>query len=196
MDNIQNLENECTVTDMENMELYNLVGVSVNFLNQMNNDAGEDYLSIAIAEGTIPKTRTPIKKFVLESYKDVLKKNYSVTKMNNPLYRLIYSNIDYDLAQPLLDYFEDEKQCLYTLKNFLECKASFPIVSFTGILTSTVIHIHNINIDKINTIIDISQNSKNSAFNVTLPDNYTTPYNHQFINEMDRIVNKFLVKTK
>lgn len=194
MDNIENLETEVNLENIENGELYELIANSINFLTQNNNEDGQDYLSISIAEGSIPKTSAPIKKFVLESYKDLLKKNNSVRKMNNPLYRLIYSQINYDIAQPLLEYFEDERKCLTTLKKFLNSKMELPKASFTGIFTSTIIHIHNVNIEKINKIIDMSQNLKNSPFSVTLPASYTTPDNHEFINNIETTISKVLVK--
>lgn len=194
MDNIGNIDIELNLEDIENMELYEVIAQSINFLKDNNNSAGHDYLAIATAEGIIPKTRPHIKKFVLESYKDLVKQNNSVTKMNNPLYRLIYSNFDYKLAEPLLDYFNDEKKCLETLKKFLNSKMVLPTASFTGVLTSTVIHIHNVNIDKINKIIDVSKNLQNGPFNVTLPDSYITPENHEFINTIEATVNKVLIK--
>ena len=188
MDSIENLEN------IENMELYNLIANSANLLKQNNNEVGEDYLSIAFAEGIIPKTRVPIKEFVLKSYNDLSKKNNHVRRLNNPFYRLLYSNLDYDLAGPLLEYFEDERKCLDTLKNFLNSKLSIPVSSFSGVFTSTLIHIHNINIDKINNIIDLTQNLKNSPFSITLPNDCTVPYKHEFVNEIESTISKILIK--
>lgn len=188
MENTENFEN------VENMELYELIANSSNLLKQNNNDAGEDYLSIAYAEGIIPKTRQPIKKFVLQAYNDILKKNNQVRIMNNPLYRLIYTNMDYDLAKPLLEYFEDERKCLDALKKFLNSNLSIPVSSFSGVLTSTLIHIHNINIDKINNIIDISKKLKNNPFRITIPDDYATPYKHEFVNEIESTISKVLIK--
>ena len=118
MDNIENLENAYNIEDTENIELYELIAKAVNFLTDNKNETGERYLSIAITEEIIPKTQNNIKKFVLVSYKDLVKQNNSIRIMNNPLYRLINSNFDYNLTEPLLEYFEDEKKCLLTLKNF------------------------------------------------------------------------------
>lgn len=194
MENIENLEIEYTLDDIENKELYELIADSINFLTNNNNQAGQDYISIAIAEGNIPKTRKPIKRFVLEAYNDLAKKNNIVRKMNSPLYRFIYSNIDREATQPLLEFFEDEKKCLDTLKKFLNSKIDLPIASFTGILTSALIHIHNVNIDKINNIVDMSQNLKNSPFSVTIPNSYTTPENHEFVNNIEKTISKVLIR--
>lgn len=194
MDNIENLENAYNIEDTENIELYELIAKAVNFLTDNKNETGERYLSIAITEEIIPKTQNNIKKFVLVSYKDLVKQNNSIRIMNNPLYRLINSNFDYNLTEPLLEYFEDEKKCLLTLKNFLNSKTKLPKASFVGVLTSTIIHIHNVNTDKINAIIDMENKLQNSPYNLTLPSSYTTPDNHEFVNNIEKTVSKYLVK--
>lgn len=198
MDNIEKLEQEYKfkIDDIENKELYELLANSINFLSSNNNEAGQDYLSIAVAEGIIPETRTHIKKFVLQSYKLLLKQNNSVRKINNPVSKLIYSNLDYELAQPLFEYFEDEKKCLDTLKELLNAKIDIPSASFTGIFTSTLIHIHNVNIDKFNKIIDISQNLQKRSFSITLPDSYITPVHQELVNNIETTVSKILKKNK
>lgn len=191
---MENAENEYGLQDIEKIELCDLIAEAANFLTNNNNDAGQTYLSIAIAEGVITKTRTSIKKYVLKSYKSLLSSNNAIRIMNNPLYRMIYSNIDYEQTSDLLDYFENEKECIQTLKNFLNAKIEMPTASFTGIFTSTLIHIHNVNIDKINAIIDISKSVNNSPFKLTLPSHYTTPYNEEMVKDINDKINKVLIK--
>lgn len=173
------------------MNIYETIEESVNYLKSQDNEIGEYFISSSITEKIIPGTYRPIKAFIKPIYKDLVKSNNTITIMNLPSYRKLYPDIDYDTINPLLDYFEDERKCLISIKRFLNSKIDLPTASYTGIFLTTLCNIHNINTDKINRLNNLNQNGPYTFY---LPESLTLPENQSLVNNIDTSINKLLIK--
>jgi len=175
------------------MNIYELIEKTVGYMQTTDNELWSYMVTSAVTEEIIPNTHKPIKNFVYPIYKKLVKADNYIL---NPIYKILYPRTLFENASELLDYFKLEKECLITLKSFLNSNIDLPTAAYTGLFVTTIMDAHNINSDKYYEIAKMCQETNNNAYSVYIPDNYTKPVNLELVTDINTTVTKLLQKNK